>query len=125
MGPLGRGCARFPQSHGKGVFVMPNNNANHSRSATRQPPIDWEETVGELLLSMPDDAIARTPATEPDLDLDDLGRFKRSLGSAPPARFNSEGGLCEPWAGGMDPNHDEGFDLIESEDWLNEVEQYV
>lgn len=86
---------------------MPDNDANHSRLAALQAPIDWDATVCDMLLSMADDVSARTPTTEEDLDLD---RFKRSLGSAPPAKFNSEGGLREPWAGGMDSNHDRGFD---------------
>jgi hypothetical protein len=87
---------------------MPDNDANHSRLAAPQPPIDWEDAVGEMLLSMPDDA---------DSDLD---RFKRSLGSAPPVKFDSEGGLREPWAGG-DPNHDRGLDTLDIDEWLREV----
>ncbi len=72
---------------------MPDNDANHSRLVALQPPIDWDDVVGEMLLSMPDDASARTPTTEVDLDF--LDRFKRSLGSAPPVKFDSEGGLRE------------------------------
>jgi hypothetical protein len=84
---------------------MTGNDANHSRLAAFQPPIDWDDAVGEMLLSMSDDASARIPTNEEELDLD---LFKRSLGSAPPVKFNSEGGLREPWVGGMDSNHDRG-----------------
>jgi hypothetical protein len=99
---------------------MPDNDANHSRLAAHQPPIDWDDAVGEMLLSMADDACAPTPTTEADLDLE---RFKRSLGSAPapPVKFNSEGALLEPWADGMDPNHDRGLDTLAIDDWQIEV----
>jgi hypothetical protein len=82
---------------------MPDNDANHSRLPAFQPPMDWDDAVCEMLLSMADDASARTPTTDEDLDLD---LFKRSLGSAPPAKFNSEGGLREPWADGVDLDYD-------------------
>ena len=39
---------------------MPGHDANHSRLATLQPPIDWDDAVGEMLLSMPDVASTRT-----------------------------------------------------------------
>jgi len=95
---------------------MPDNDANHSRLAALQAPIDWDDAVGEMLLSMADDA--PTPTTEADLALE---RFKRSLGAAPPVKFDSEGGLREPWTGGLDPNYDRGLDTIDIDEWLREV----
>jgi hypothetical protein len=84
---------------------MPDNDANHSRSPGPQPPIGWDDVAGEMLLSMPDNASEPTPTIEAGLD---LNVFKRSLGTAPPAKFNSEGGLSKPWAGGTDSNPDRG-----------------
>ena len=64
---------------------MPDNDANHSRLAALQPPIDWEDVVGEMLLSMPDDAIRRLGFSRPI----------QAQPRLPPVKFDSEGGLRE------------------------------
>jgi hypothetical protein len=84
---------------------------------------DLDDAVGEFLLSLPDDAGARTPpADEADWD---LARFKHSLGSAPPVRFNSEGGLSEPWTDGMHSYSEPPIEMGFCEPWADDLDLCV
>ncbi len=90
-----RGLGSAPAAHFTaegGLRERPASEFEHSECYRRARAASTQRSVPVR------PAPAPRPAPEPgDAELLDLAAFKRSLGSAPAARFTAEGGLHGPW----------------------------